>query len=115
MNGTSRRLVIFVTDAPFHVAGDGKVGIPIDNLTQTLYSTTASAGRMRFIVHNSCAQREGVPFSGGRGGVCSYKIDLFIIVDKFFKCKATLFCFKQTPPDSNPLLPPPHKCWGGGF
>lgn len=25
-NATSRRLVIFVTDAPFHVAGDGKVG-----------------------------------------------------------------------------------------
>ena len=36
VNGTSRRLVIFVTDAPFHVAGDGKVGIPIDNLTNTL-------------------------------------------------------------------------------
>ena len=33
MNGTSRRLVIFVTDAPFHIAGDGKVGIPVDNLT----------------------------------------------------------------------------------
>jgi len=33
VNGTSRRLVIFVTDAPFHVAGDGKVGIPVDNLT----------------------------------------------------------------------------------
>lgn len=33
VNGTSRRLVIFVTDAPFHVAGDGKVGIPVNNLT----------------------------------------------------------------------------------
>ena len=35
VNGTSRRLVIFVTDAPFHIAGDGKVGIPVDNLTNT--------------------------------------------------------------------------------
>ena len=30
MNGTSRRLVVFVTDAPFHIAGDGKVCIPKD-------------------------------------------------------------------------------------
>ncbi|EDO45831.1 predicted protein, partial [Nematostella vectensis] len=26
VNGTSRRLVVFVTDAPFHLAGDGKLG-----------------------------------------------------------------------------------------
>lgn len=26
VNGTSRRLVVFVTDAPFHIAGDGKLG-----------------------------------------------------------------------------------------